>query len=159
MARADPIPSGKRLSRLSPRAWSLWRQPRAVVCYVLVIDLMAVGLVAASPWMSPVRETDVGRLVVLVLVSAINVECGRSIERIRESTAEGVPYLNLHAVWIFAGLLLLPPALLAILIALTHTHLWFRVSRRIVVHRWVFSAATMVLACATAGAVLAASVG
>jgi diguanylate cyclase (GGDEF)-like protein len=109
--------------------------------------------------MSPLRETDVGRLVVLVLVSAVNVECGRSIERVRESTAEGVPYLNLHAVWIFAGLLLLPPAPLAILIAVTYTHLWFRVSRRIVVHRWVFSAATMVLACAIAGTVLAASVG
>ena len=159
MACADPTTSGTRLSRLSPRAWSVWRQPRAVVCYVLTVDLMAWGLVAAAPGMSPVRETDVARLVVLVLVSVVNVECGRSIERIRESTAEGVPYLNLHAVWIFAGLLLLPPAMLAFLIAVTYTHLWFRVSRRIVVQRWVFSASVMVLACATAGTVLAASVG
>lgn len=159
MARADPSTSGTRLSRFSPRAWMLWRQPRAVICYVLAVDLMGLGLVAAAPWIAPVRGLDVMRLVVLVLISLVNVESGRSIERVRESSAEGVPYLHLHAVWIFAGLLLLPPVLLAILIAVTYTHLWFRVSRRIVVHRWVFSAATVVLACAVAATILEASVG
>lgn len=159
MTHPDPVTPGNGISRLSPRAWSLWKQPRAVVCYVVAVDLMALGLVTAGPWLAPVRGTDLGRLVILVLVSMVNVECGRSIERVREIAAEGVPYVNLHAVWIFAGLLLLPPSLLAALIAVTYTHMWFRVSRRIVVHRWVFSAATVVLACAIAGAILAASAG
>ncbi|HEY2766384.1 MAG TPA: GGDEF domain-containing protein [Pseudonocardiaceae bacterium] len=151
--------SGKRLSRFLPGAWSLWKQPRAIICYVLVVDLIALGLVAASPWLAPVRGTDLGRLVILALVSVVNVECGRSIERIREIAAEGVPYVNLQAVWIFAGLLLLPPSLLAALVVVTYTHMWFRVSRRIVVHRWVFSAATVVLAGALAAAILAATIG
>ncbi len=42
---------------------------------------------------------------------------------------------------------------------LSFTHMWSRVSQRIVVHRWVFSAATVVLASATAAAILAATVG
>ncbi|HEU0089120.1 MAG TPA: GGDEF domain-containing protein [Pseudonocardiaceae bacterium] len=147
------------LARFSPAAWSLWKQPRAVVSYVLAVDLVAVGLITASPWMAPVYQVDLGRLVILVLVSVVNVECGRSIERVREIAAEGAPYVNLQAVWIFAGLLLLPPPLLAILVAVTYTHMWFRVSRRIVVHRWVFSAATVVLACGIAATILAASIG
>ncbi|MGH3794787.1 MAG: diguanylate cyclase [Pseudonocardiaceae bacterium] len=159
--RARSVTSGSsdRRRRLLPGAWSLWKQPRAVVCYVLTVDLVALTLVARSPWLAPVHLTDLGRLVILVLVSVVNIECGRSIERAREIASEGVPYVNLQAVWIFAGLLLLPPALLAALIVVTYTHMWFRVSRRIVIHRWVFSAATMVLACAIAAAILAASIG
>lgn len=130
-----------------------------MVGYVAAVDLMALGLVASSPWIAPVRTADLGRLAVLVLISVVNVECGRSIERVREITAESVPYVNLQAVWIFAGLLLLPPSLLAVLIVVSYAHMWFCVSRRIGVHRWVFSAATVVLACAVGAAVLAASVG
>ncbi|HEY2724363.1 MAG TPA: GGDEF domain-containing protein [Pseudonocardiaceae bacterium] len=123
------------------------------------MDVTAVALVAASPWIAPVGARDWWRFAILVLVSVVNVECGRSIERLREIAAEGVPYVNLQAVWIFAGLLLLPAPLLAALIVVTYTHMWFRVSRRIVVHRWVFSAGTVVLASATGAAILAASVG
>ncbi|MCA1704632.1 MAG: GGDEF domain-containing protein, partial [Actinobacteria bacterium] len=137
----------------------LWTQPRTVVCYVLTVDLIALGLVASSPWLAPVRTTDLARLTVLALVAVVNIECGRGIERLREITAEGVPYVSLQAVWIFAGLLLLPPSLLAMLIMVTYSHLWFRGSKRIVVHRWVFSAATVVLAGAIGAAVLEASVG
>ena len=130
-----------------------------MVAYVLVVELLALGLVTSSWWIAPLRAADLGHLAILVLVSVVNVECGRGIERVREIAAEGVPYVTLQAVWIFAGLLLLPAPLLAVLIVVTYTHMWFRVSRRMVVHRWVFSAATVVLACAIGAAVLAASIG
>jgi diguanylate cyclase (GGDEF)-like protein len=161
MVQSRPIVgrSGNRFSSMLPTAWLLWKQRRAVISYVVAVDLMALGLIVSSPWLAPVRYIDLLHLLILVLVSVVNVECGRSIERIREIAAEGAPYVNLQAVWIFAGLLLLPPSLLAVLIVLTYTHMWFRISRRIVVYRWVFSAATVVLACAVGAAILAASAG
>ncbi|MGH3979798.1 MAG: diguanylate cyclase [Pseudonocardiaceae bacterium] len=130
-----------------------------MIGYVLAVDAVALGLVAASPWLAPVATVDLVHLAVLALVAIVNVEAGRSIERMREIAAEGAPYVNLQAVWIFAGLLLLPPSLLVALIVLTFAHMWFRISRRIVVHRWVFSAATVAAAAATGAAILAASVG
>ena len=146
-------------NRFSPRAWSLWKQARALVYYLVTVDLMALGLVAGSPWLTSVQPADLVRLAVLVLVAVVNIDCGRGIERIREITTEGTPYVSLQTVWILAGLLLLPPALLAVLIVVTYTHLWFRIAKRIVPHRWVFSAATVVLACAFAATVLNASTG
>lgn len=159
MVDAHPIARelSYRFSAILPKTWSLWKQHHAVVGYVVAVDLLAFGMIAGSPWLAPVRGIDLWRLAILLLVSVVSVEGGRSIERIREIAAEGAPYVNLQAVWIFAGLLLLPPSLLAVLIVVTYTHMWFRVSQRIVGHRWVFSAATVVLACAVGAAILAAS--
>ena len=60
---------------------------------------------------------------------------------------EGAPYINLLSVWLFAGVLLLPPPLLCALIVLGYLHSWARMYRlRALAHRKVFSAATVVLA-------------
>lgn len=130
-----------------------------MLVYVLVVDALAVALVAGSPWLGSVTTADVIHLAVLAVVAVVNVEAGRGIERMREIAAEGAPYVTLQAVWFFAGLLLLPPCLLAVLVVGSYTHMWFRILRRIVVHRWVFSAATVVLAAGTGAAIMAATVG
>ncbi|WP_459720792.1 GGDEF domain-containing protein [Actinophytocola sp. KF-1] len=84
----------------------------------------------------------------LLLGSIIYLEAASGIERIREMGAEGTPYVHLLSVWLFAGVLLLPPPLLCALIALGYLHSWARVYRfRALAHRKVFSAATVVLGC------------
>ncbi|MGB3440053.1 MAG: diguanylate cyclase [Actinophytocola sp.] len=91
----------------------------------------------------------------LLLGSIVYLEAVSGIERIREVAAEGTPYVHLLTVWLFAGVLLLPPPLLCVLIVLGYLHSWARVYRfRALVHRKVFSAATVVLGCLGAYLVL-----
>lgn len=133
--------------------WAMWSVPTAVLAYVLAVDLLAVGVVSASSWLVRIGTADLVNLAILVVGSAVHVEAARSIERLREVGAEGVPYTNLKGMWTFAGALLLPPPLAVVLIASTYVHSWFRL-RRVPPYRWVFSAATIVLASSAVALVL-----
>jgi len=124
--------------------------------YVLAVVLTAVATIAATAALFPVERQDLILFAGLLVGSVLHLECSRRIERMRELAAEGVSYVSLQAVWTFAALLLLPPPLVATLIVVLYTHQWFRVSKRIVVHRQVFTASTVVLASACAGVILAA---
>ncbi|MFI7676258.1 diguanylate cyclase [Actinophytocola sp. NPDC049390] len=93
----------------------------------------------------------------LALAAVVHLEAARGLERVREVTAEGSPHTHLQSVWFFAALLLLPPPLVAGILLISYVHSWLRVyRRRALVHRKVFSAATVVLALAGAYLVLAA---
>jgi diguanylate cyclase (GGDEF)-like protein len=122
---------------------------------VLAVDLVAAFLLISTVQVVPVESRDWIWLAVLVTGSAAHIEGARGIERLREVAAEGVPYVNLKGMWTFAGVLVLPPPLAGLLIALTYTHSWFRL-RRVTPHRWFFSAATIVLAGGAAGVCLLA---
>ncbi len=141
--------------RLSPGRWGLWSQTRPVVAFVLLVDSLAVLLVVLAVQTTADAEDSV-RFAVLVVGALLHLEAARGIERLREVAAEGVPYVNLKAMWNFAAILLLPPVLAVALVVVTYTHCWLRVTRRTAIYRKVFSAATIVLAGATALAVLAA---
>ncbi len=139
--------------RLSPNRWGLWSQSGRVVAFVLLIDALAV-LLAVLATRIPAHPDDVIRFAVLAVGAMVHLEAARGIERLREVAAEGVAYVNLKAMWNFAAVLLLPPALAVALVALTYSHCWLRVTRRTAVYRKVFSAATIVLAGAAALGVL-----
>lgn len=141
--------------RLSPRRWSLWSQSRRVIVFVLLVDALAV-LLAVLAARIPAHPDDALRFAVLAVGAMVHLEAARGIERLREVAAEGVAYVNLKAMWNFAAVLLLPPALAVALVALTYLHCWLRVTRRTAGYRKVFSAATIVLAGAAALAVLTA---
>jgi diguanylate cyclase (GGDEF)-like protein len=126
-----------------------------VIGYVLMVDLAAVAVLAGTASAVDVHQRDWLWLAVLAAGSAIHIEGARGIERLREVAAEGVPYVNLKGMWTFAGVLVLPPPLAGLLIALTYAHSWVRL-RRVTPHRWIFSAATIVLAGAAAGVCLVA---
>ncbi|QNE16648.1 GGDEF domain-containing protein [Kribbella qitaiheensis] len=133
--------------------WALWSAPSAVIGYVLAIDLLAIGVVAASFVGVDIASGDWIRFGVLAVGSAIHIEAGREIERLRRSAAEGTPYVNLKGMWTFAGVLVLPPPLAVAIIALSFLHSWYRL-RRIAPHRTVFSTSTVVLAAAAAAVCL-----
>jgi diguanylate cyclase (GGDEF)-like protein len=138
-------------SRLSLRRWSLWSLSRPVVVYILTVEALAVIAAASTISVMPVTANHWLWFVLLLLGSTVYLEAASGIERIREVSAEGQPYVHLLSVWLFAGVLLLPPALLCALIVFGYLHSWVRVYRlRALVHRKVFSAATVVLGCLAA---------
>lgn len=149
---APPRPS--RPGRFDPRRWTLWQAPRRVVVAVLLVDALAAVLSVAVAWLEPIGPADWRTLGLLVLGLVVHVETARGIERRREAVADGQPYIELKSVWSFAGLLLLPLGLALALVVVTFAYWWLRVSQRPVVHRWTYSAATVLIASVTAWAVL-----
>lgn len=145
------------MHRYDPRLWRLWSLPKGVLAYVWAVDAAAVLAAVAGIWLTPVTGRDWIWFTVLTVAAVIHLEAAQGIERIREIAAEGSPYTHMQSVWFFAGVLLLPLPLLTALICVSFTHEWFRVFRkRALVHRKVFTAATVVLAVAAASLVLAA---
>jgi len=116
-----------------------------------------VGTIAGTISLTPVTGQDWIWFCLLVFAAVAHLEASSGIERIREISSEGSPHNHLQSVWFFAIVLVLPPPLIAALLMISYTHSWLRVyQRRALAHRKVFSAATVVLACAAADAVLAA---
>ena len=113
--------------------------------------------IAGTITLAPVDREDWICFGLLVAAAVAHLEAASGMERIREVSSEGSPHNHLQSVWFFAGVLLLPPPLIAALLAISYGHSWARVyRRRAMVHRKIFSLATVVLGCAAAYAVLAA---
>ena len=140
---------------IGPRHWALWLVPRPFLVLAVLVDGAAVAAVATTAPLYPITGRHLIWFAALAGLSALHLEVTRRVERLRELAAEGVPYVSLKSVWTFAGLLVLPPSLLAALIGITYAHSWWRVGRTILPHRSIFSASTVVLASAAGGAVLA----
>lgn len=140
---------------LDLRRWRLWSLPPVVLAYVVTVDVSASLVTLATAWRTP-AEAFVWPLFVLLAGGAVvHLEAAQGIERIREISREGSPHAHMQSVWLFAGVLVLPMPLLVALITISYLHAWFRVyKRRAVLFRKVFSAATVVLACAAAQLVL-----
>ncbi|MEU4744614.1 GGDEF domain-containing protein [Actinosynnema sp. NPDC023658] len=138
------------------RDWSLWRLPRAVLIYVLTVEAVAVVAVASVATLVPVTGRHWTWFAVLSAAAVVHFEAARGLERVREVAAEGSPYAHPQSIWLFAGVLVLPPPLLAGLVAVSYGYGWLRIYRSSPLHRKVFSAATVLLACWSAGAILVA---
>ncbi|NUT94100.1 MAG: GGDEF domain-containing protein [Saccharothrix sp.] len=142
---------------MDPRRWALWSLPGGVLAYVVTVQVLTYAVLLATAVTTPVSTRSWTWLGVLLVASVVHLEAAQGIERVRELAAEGTPYTHLQSVWFFAGVLLLPIPLQAVLIAVSFTHEWFRVfRRRAVAHRKVFSACTVLLATAGSTLVLAA---
>ena len=86
----------------------------------------------------------------------LHAEIVLRVERIRRRITD-TPHVDFSSVWTFAGALLLPPVIAALVAVVVFTHLWARSWRpQVPVFRHVFSTATIVLACLAASAVAAA---
>jgi diguanylate cyclase (GGDEF)-like protein len=131
-----------------------------VLAYLVAVEVGALIVIAVTANSVPITGQALFWFGLLVFGEIAHLEAARGIERIRELGAEGRPHMHLQSIWIFAALLLLPPPLVAAVIAVSYTHSWVRVyRRRSVLHRKVFSAASVILACAAAGVVLQVGTG
>lgn len=129
------------------RGFELWTTPRHVLSYVLVIDALALAGTGLTSRVLPVTSTDAVRLAIVAGCAVAHVELSRGIERVRKLASGSGPYVDGLTPWHFAAVLVLPPALASALVIFTQTYVWFRVWRgRRLLYRWVFSAATVLLA-------------
>ena len=138
----------------------MWKLPTPVFGYVLTVDVLAAVAIFATAGLVPITGQSVLWCGLILAGEIVHLEAAQRIERIRELAADGRPHMHLQSIWIFAGLLLLPPPLATLVIVVSYAHSWVRVyKRRGVIHRKVFSGATVILACAAAGVVLSAGTG
>ncbi len=137
--------------------WSLWQEKPRVISYCVLTESVAAFLTVTLLLQSPVAGSDVLILLTLLGLGVLQAELGRQVERLRRRVS-GVAHINMTSVWIFAGVLVLPPALTAILTATLYLHLgvrsWYRLQNT-PVWRTVSNAAVLVLTCFASYSVLA----
>src|SRR3954451_18959161 len=139
----------------APVRWKLWSLPGRVRFLVLGVILVAFGVLVLAARTAPTDRQWVtaGWLVAAALPP---LHASPLIER-RRRDRSGTPYVDLCSVWIFAGVIALPPVLEVALVAAIYGHRWLLVNRFDAVrppHRTVFTAATLALAATAASAVL-----
>ncbi|MEV4053983.1 GGDEF domain-containing protein [Amycolatopsis sp. NPDC049688] len=141
-----------------PARWAMWGGAKARwIAYALGCELLAVvATVTAlvSGFGGPVRPVW---FAVLVALGVAQAEMSRRIERLRRWMS-GQTHINVTSVWYLAGVVLLPPAWVALLAVVLYTHLWVRVWRQVrtrPAHRFVASTAWAMLSCFAASSVLA----
>ncbi|RDI32067.1 GGDEF domain-containing protein [Lentzea flaviverrucosa] len=126
-----------------------------VLAYVVTVVVLASLVTLATAWRTPAEALTWTPFLLLAGGAVLHLEAAQGIERIREISREGSPHAHMQSVWLFAGVLVLPTPLLVALICISYLHAWLRVyKRRAVLFRKVFSAATVVLACAAAQLIL-----
>ena len=142
------------------RAYELWTAPQHVLVYVVAVDLLAAVSTGATAGLLPITLTDWTRLAVLIGCAVVHVELSRSIERERKLASGAGPFVDGLTPWHFAAVLVLPAPLASLLVVFTQTYVWFRVWRgRRPLYKWVFSAATVLLATQASAIILMAAPG
>jgi len=90
----------------------------------LAVVLTTVGLIIADP-----TRSDVTRLILLAVLSAIYSEAEDRTDRFQRYRTHGGPYIDAQSVWTFAGVLLLPGGYAALLIVIIYAHAVLRARR------------------------------
>jgi hypothetical protein len=114
-----------RIRRLWPARWALFHEAPVFVAYALVIEATVLTIVAITAFVVPTEVSDWIMLAVLAGLGVLQAEIGYSIERMRRLVTRA-PHINLTSVWTGAAVMLLPPALIAALVAVLYTHLALR---------------------------------
>jgi diguanylate cyclase (GGDEF)-like protein len=134
-----------------PTRWSLWSERPLFVAYLLGAEATVVALTGVSAATVPTRPHDMLMLGILASLGVLQAELGRQVERTRR-VIDNTPHINLSSVWTFAGVLILPLPLTAVLVAVLYGHLGWRSWQRLSKappHRTVGNAACVTLTCFT----------
>ncbi|RSD24007.1 GGDEF domain-containing protein [Amycolatopsis eburnea] len=141
---------------LNPARWTLWRQRRSLVFYCFLVESVALVATVRTAAAVPVRTWDLAVFGILAGLGVLQAELGRQVERVRRLVSD-TPHINLTSVWTFAGVLLLPPALVTALIAVLYAHLATRSLariKRVPPFRTTLNATLVVVTCYAAAFVL-----
>jgi diguanylate cyclase (GGDEF)-like protein len=135
------------LGRFLPARWAVARESPGFIGYAFLVEATVLMVATITVFAVPPRPRDVLLLAVLVAMGVVQAEIGHGVERLRRRV-DNTPHINLTSVWTFAGVMLLPPALIAVLVAVLYTHLalrsWHRL-RNTPPFRSMFNAALAVL--------------
>ena len=131
------------------RRWSVWALPRRVLIVVLVVEVIALVMVAISALAGAGSVPDGGAWIALVLLAAgaASTEASIGVERLRLRSDES-PHIDLSSVWALAAAILLPGLVASGVAVALYAHIYVRIWRRTGVppYRFLFSTATVVLA-------------
>lgn len=141
-----------RIRLVVPSSWTLWTLSGRATAYILAVDAVATTVIATELVLVPIQRSMLFPFAMLMVCTMLYTEASRPIEQVREQYAS-TPHIDLNSVWMFAGVLLLHPALAATIIMTSFTYRWFRV-RHHVVFRQTFSAAAAIVAAHGAAALL-----
>jgi diguanylate cyclase (GGDEF)-like protein len=136
------------------RDWPVWSTPPRVLTAVFTVETTAVLLVGLSVLAAGLpRLPDVGTAALLLVLGVLHTEVAIRVERARRQV-DGALHVDLSSVWTFAAALVVPPVLAAALAVVLQLHVWWRAwYPRAPLYRQLFSVATIVLACLSAGTV------
>ncbi len=138
-----------RWSRLLLSRWEIWGQPLRVRLYCFITETAATVAFITLLGTEALTQSDLWLLLALVALGVGQAELGRRVERIRRRVS-GVAHINMTSVWTFAGVLLLPPTLTAVLVAVLYWHLavrsWYRL-QRVPAWRTTSNATAVILTC------------
>jgi diguanylate cyclase (GGDEF)-like protein len=143
------------------RAGSLRGLPHRAAGLLLAVDVAAITLLATAVAHDDLDRSDIGRFVLLFGLSTVySVAAGR-VERIARMFRAGTIWTNQQSIWIAAGIVVLPGALVGLLVVALYARSLVRAVRDASgrPHRIVFSAAAAVLAAMAAHAVFQWSSG
>lgn len=141
---------------LVPTRWKVWAEPPRFLIYLFGVQAAALGLTVVLAVALPPSPRDGIILVVLAGLGVLQAEFGRPVERLRR-LVDRAPHINLTSVWTFAGVMLLPPAMTALLVGVLYLHLAVRSWRRLPaapVYRTVANICLATLTCHAAYGVL-----
>jgi diguanylate cyclase (GGDEF)-like protein len=150
-----PIPNNNR--RFLPRNWNLRKQPRALVRYFLSVEALVACVTVALAVNTDAGPRNWWQFGALAALAVLQAEASRKIEKARRLITNAI-HGNMTSVWVFAGVVVLPPVLAGALVMVIYTHLWLRIWRRLgtrPAHRVVFSTAIIMLSAYTSAGVLA----
>jgi diguanylate cyclase (GGDEF)-like protein len=91
-------------------------------------------------------------------LAVLQAEASRKIEKARRLITSAI-HGNMTSVWVFAGVIVLPPVLAGALVIVIYAHLWLRIWRKLgtrPAHRVLFSTAIIMLSAYIAAGVLTA---
>ncbi len=139
----------------SVRQWGLWNCSKPLLTYVLVVEAIAATAVVGTAIGTPLTRIDWVRFGLLSVGAIVHVELSRGVDQMRNIQAGPAPSLDTKTVWSFAAVLVLPPVQASAMVVLTHAWAWWRVWRgRRPLYRWIFSAATVLIATQVAAAMV-----
>lgn len=128
--------------------WSLWSLPRRAFAFLIFVEATAATLAVVAVLTTHPARSDITRLALLAVLSAVYSEAEESTDRFRRHRAQGRPYVDAQSVWTFAGVLLLPAGGTAVLVAFIYAHTILRARRHNSwrLYRVAFTGAAVMLA-------------
>lgn len=145
--------SRRRTDGRGVRGWALWTRPRGAIALLLSVESAAVVIVVYGAIVQQWARTDLVLCGALIVLGVAAAEITRRVETMRRrTTAPATTHINVSSVWTFAGALVLPISLAALVAVVVYAHLWWRSWRRlseVKPHRTVYNCANVVL-CAAA---------
>ncbi len=136
-------PLGVRLA-----SWELWKTPRAMLAYVLAVEVVAFPLAAALLVLAGWHTPAAGRFAVLCLLAIGFEEFSTRIARLR-TRLTSYSHVDMTSVWTFAAAMVLPVGWIAPLCLVLLSHVWFRNGRAggYRAYRHVFAGTVVVVSC------------